>query len=95
MAASRVKIYFIFASNVLGDDWELEKASSQLQKALDHYETELTRKEMERKSLWTACCSVSAILLLVVLFFCFMIMVIADYLKAHFDMAEAARGRAE
>ena len=95
VAASRVKIYFIFASNVLGDDWELEKASSQLQKALDHYETELTRKEMERKSLWTACCSVSAILLLVVLFFCFMIMVIADYLKAHFDMAEAARGRAE
>lgn len=57
--------------------------------------SELARKEMERKSLWTACCSVSAILLLVVLFFCFMIMVIADYLKAHFDMAEAARGRAE
>lgn len=95
IAASRVKIYFIFASNVLGGDWELEAASRKLQKALDDYESELSRKEMERKSLWTAYCSGSAIQLLVILFFCFMIMVIADYLKAHFDMAEALRGRAE
>ena len=94
-AVSRVKIYFIFALNAFGEDWELETISRQLEKALNDYEAELIKKEMERKSLWTTYCSVSAIQLLVILFFCFMIMVIADYLKAHFDMAEALRRRDE
>ena len=94
-ALSRVKIYFIFASNAFGGDWQLDTASEQLQKALNDYESELARKEMERKSLWTAYCSASAVQLLFILFLCFMIMVIADYLKAHFDMAEAVRRQAE
>lgn len=77
----------------LSDDWQLDAASNLLEKTLTAYKAGLSKKEMERKALWTTYFSGTVAQLFSVLFFCFMIMVIADYLKAHFDMAEAVKGK--
>lgn len=87
---AQFELFYILSKSeeVLTAGWEVEGLSKQLEKALsESYQTYVKNNET-RYLLWKTFFIQSALIGIALLLFAFFLMVFADYLKAHFDVAK-------